>query len=240
MLLLERVQNVHARLRKAEAARSGVTAAHELSDLRSQLISKQEMLQAMVSQIKLLRKNGVTISAFLELQTCKERLDTIATKFLQVPTAVTLRTGQNWRGLMSALESLINKSSAVLMRNWKEYYLNKLFSGLPPANQKARLAKTPKNTAALQQYADLFNRLLEFKDRLPKSQDEFKELHSCSEKLTKITKTGFDEEVPDDVAKFLGAIAETGAGLKLLTPEVNKWLQENKLLDKYVVRARID
>jgi len=238
MPLLEEVQEALARLKRAEAARSGLEESHALEEQRKSLSEKENALQRITVRSDMLRRNHVAATVPAGLAQLRIRLQSIKAQFREAPVAATLRSGRRISGLTTSINALVVDVGKTQATDWQTFYSSKLFGGPAPASIKARLALTPKNNEALERYSSLFASFAVFRNRIPESQAEFDQLSSASKALGKIT---FEEDVPADVANFFAATASNvGANLKLLTPEVLQWLRDNHLLEKYIVRAHLD
>lgn len=75
---------------------------------------------------------------------------------------------------------------------------------LPPAKREATLAKTPENERALKRYRELYQSFIQYRTKPLTNADNFQKLHLLSQQLTAIK---FREDVPEDVRKFLEALA---------------------------------
>jgi hypothetical protein len=236
MALITDATSTLERLTQLRTAAEGVEETKALDSLRVDLAALANPINALAAKMAVFRSEGVKLSAIPDLANVKEIVQKTLARFQQTPKATTLRRGTVWTTLTNRLQTLTNNAQTALDDDWRRYCDNNLFSGLPPAKREATLAKTPQNEKSLARYRILYQSFIKYRQQLPTCAEEFNNLRQLSQQLAEIT---FQEDVPEDVRKFLQALSG-GAGLHLLTPEVLTWLRENQLLANYVVRARIN
>lgn len=238
MLLLELARESLARLKLAEAARSGVEEAQTLDTLRKDLCDRALRISEITARAKVLRSDGVVLSTLPQIEKAKQGIGNVAARFREKQVSTTLKQGKRWKYLLETLDATNKNVCETQLEDWKTYHRTRLFAGLPPAQVKVTLALTPANTKALATYTELYNKFAAYKAAVPATREAIQEVKKSSIELEKIK---FDRNVPDEVAKFFEATASaTGASLDLLTDAVLKWLRSNKLLGNYVARARLD
>ena len=236
MSLLEQAQELSARLRRADAARSSIDEAHSLEEIRLKLSLNLERVRGYALRTSLLRANGVSITISPAVEAARLKVNDVADKFAQSPLSKTIRQGRRWTSLMEVLDSVSAALGQSLENDWKQYFSSALFGGAPPDQVRQRLPMTPQNEVALSRYGTLFRRFAAFRTRIPSTQSELDEVRTLSEDLEGIH---FVEAVPDSVRAFFAATATgSGAGLDLLLPEVWEWMRDNGLLETYVVKAK--
>jgi hypothetical protein len=237
MPLLEQARDLTERLKRAEAARTNIEEAHALETIRTELSQRLERIQTSGQRIALLRSNGVPVSASPTVDAARAKVKDVSEKYTVAPTSKTLRQGRRWTSLIETLDSASESIAQRIVDEWKQYFASALFGGAPPDQIRQRLAMTPQNESALARYTDLYRRFIAFRTRSPAAQSEVDEIRSISDQLEAIS---FTENVPDAVRTFFAATATAeGATLNQLLPEVWEWLRENRLLDTYVVKARL-
>lgn len=238
MSLLDRARESIARLKVAESARTGVEEAQTLDALRRDLSDRATRIGDVAARAKVLRAEGVVLSKLPQIEKANLGIANVAARFREKPVSTTLKQGKRWKDLLESLDMTNKIAGDAQLEDWKTYYRTRLFAGLPPTQVKVTLALTPANIKALATYAELFNKFSAYKAVVPPTGEAIQEVKRCSKALEKIK---FDQNVPDDVAKFFEATASsTGASLDLLTDTVLKWLRSNMLLGNYVARARLD
>lgn len=236
MALITDATSTLERLTQLRTAAEGAEETKALDSLRVDLAALANPINALAAKMSVFRSEGVNLSAIPDLANVKESVQKTLARFQQTPKATTLRRGTVWTTLTNRLQTLTNNAQTALGEDWRRYFDNNLFSGLPPAKREATLAKTPQNKQSLARYWILYQSFIKYRQQLPTCAEEFNNLRQLSQQLAEIT---FQEDVPEDVRKFLEALS-SGAELQLLTPEVLTWLRDNKLLENYVVRARIN
>lgn len=236
MSITDKAKATLVRLNKIREARDGVDEAKALEGLRGQLLELAAPINQLASNTKLLASQGVGLSSVTEIGSAIETVKNVSTRFVETPKSTTLRQGTRWTNLSGRLEALATKMREVQANDWKIFFGNNFFGGLPPAQREAKLAPTPENKEALERYKMLHQSFVKYRSNIPKDAEEFKSLRTMSEMLAQIK---FQEDVPDDVRMFFEATI-TGASLDLLTYEVIEWLRSNNLLSSYVVRAKLN
>lgn len=236
MAITDKAKAAIARLNKVKEARDGVDEAKELESFRGQLLQLAAPICLFASNAKFLANQGVGLSPVTEIGSAIETVKKVFTRFVENPKSTTLKQGAHWKNLAKKLESLASTLREVQANDWKTFFGNSFFGGLPPSQREAKLAPTPENKESLARYKILYQNFNKYRSNLPKDADDFKSLQMISEQLAQIK---FQEDVPDDVRKFFEA-TNTGAGLDLLTIDVIEWLRSNNLLSSYVVRAKLN
>jgi len=234
MTLTDKAQSVLSRLHEIEATRDGVAEAKALDEFHNQLFELAAPINQQAQHYTLLLEEGVNFSPIGEIGTVIEAVQKVSMRFNETLKATTLKQGKSWAILSEKLSSLAQKVKLSQAQDWKNFFDNNFFGGLPPTQRKAKLASTPENVEAIKRYSELYHVFISYKSKAPIVADEFIRLRSLSEQLTQIK---FQEDVPDDVRKFFEATS-TGANLELITLEVLGWLRQNDLLCNYVVRAK--
>lgn len=234
MALLADATKTCERLQKLRTIADGADEAKAIESLRVELAEFATSVNGLACSGALFREQGVNLSAVPNLASTQESVQKALEHFLKAPKATTLRQGTRWTNLTTKLDTLVDKTKVAQSADWQCHFDQHFFGGLPPAKREATLAKTPENERALKRYRELYQSFIQYRTKPPTNADNFQKLHLLSQQLTAIK---FQEDVPEDVRKFLEALS-TGAGLHLLTADVLTWLQENGLLANYVVRAR--
>jgi len=236
MSLITNATSTLERLIKLRTASDGAEEAKALDSLQVQLAELASPIKALAAKGSLLRDEGVTFSPNPDLASTREVVQKAFMLFQQTPRATTLRQGTRWTNLITKLQTLAQKTQATFNADWQNYFDQHFFGGLRPEKRGATLAKTPENERVLKKYGDHYQSFIRYRLQPPTSTEEFNKLRELSQQLAEII---FQEDVPEDVRKFLDAVS-SGAGLHLLTSEVLAWLRDNGSLDNYVVRARIN
>ena len=233
MSLLESTQNLMVRFTKIDDARNGIAETQALDGLLSELNSMAQPIGNLAANARLLEGEGINLSIVPEVQSTIGIVLNILTRFSEEPKSSTLK-GTRWSGLTKKLVSLASQLEEKQVLDWKTFFDNNLFSGVRPEQRRGTLALTPENKKMLERYTNLYQSFIQYKVKIPKNADEFCTLKSLSDQLAQIK---FQDNVPDDVKKFLEAIS-IGAGLELLTNDVLIWLRSNSMIGNYIIRAK--
>jgi hypothetical protein len=235
MALMENVVVAQERLRRVELSQSGWDVARQLFDIRTGLEEKRDVLRAIANALVLLRSEGIPVPG-VDVESTVSKLTVLVEKFIKEPVPGSLRTGSRWPQMIQSIDAAILAVAEARDAAWRAY-VTALFSGSPPDQLSARLAKIPTNVKALKEYRLHFDRFTALKRSPPSTKDQLVQLRACSLELEKIK---FQRDVPDNIKTFFDAAA-TSSGFELdqLTQAVMDWLKENKLIGGYIVRQRL-
>jgi hypothetical protein len=234
MGILEEARSTLTLLDKVNAASQGVEEAQALDSLRNALSELSNSISLLASNASILRHEGISLSAIPDIGGVLDAVKNTRNRFIEIPKATTLRQGTRWTTLMSKLESLADQGREKQASDWRDYFEGNYFKGLPPDKRAATLAQTPDNKKAINNYRSLYQTFIKYRSQPPKNHEGFEDLQLLSKQLSEV---GFQDDVPDDVRKFLDATS-FGAGLDFVTIDVLNWLRDNNLLTNFIVRAK--
>lgn len=237
--MLNEARRVRARLVRTEVASTSVEEAAALAKKKAELILLAAKVKSLANRRDLLRNGGVTLSVAPDTEKVKQLCSLMLTRFSESPKATTLVDRQRWTKLTEALIEFNASEDTLQKQDWKGYYGTKLFGGVSPEQRKQTILMTlPENQKEWDRYKRLYARFAEFRNSLPNSAEDLKDVQNCSKELTDIRFIENDD-VPMAVRAFFNATSTgNGANLDLLTTEVIDWLRTNNMLNNYAVRAR--
>lgn len=237
--MLNEARRVRARLVRTEVASTSVEEAAALAKKKAELILLAAKVKSLANRRDLLRNGGVTLSVAPDTEKVKQLCSLMLTRFSESPKATTLVDKQRWTKLTEALIEFNASEDTLQKQDWKGYYGTKLFGGVSPEQRKQTILMTlPENQKAWDRYKRLYTRFAEFRNSLPISAEDLKDVQNCSKELTEIRFIENDD-VPMAVRAFFNATSTgNGANLDLLTTEVIDWLRTNNMLNNFAVRAR--
>lgn len=237
--MLNEARRVRARLVRTEVASTSVEEAAALAKKQAELILLAAKVKSLANRRDLLRKGGVTLSVAPDTEKVKQLCSLMLTRFSESPKATTLVDKQRWTKLTEALIEFNASEDTLQKQDWKGYYGTKLFGGVSPEQRKQTILMTlPENQKEWDRYKRLYARFAEFRNSLPNSAEDLKDVQNCSKELTDIRFIENDD-VPMAVRAFFNATSTgNGANLDLLTTEVIDWLRTNNMLNNFAVRAR--
>jgi len=198
----------------------------ELINLRDDVLTVSNSLKAVASRSKIMGK--------LDSTKCLERVQAIREALDSDPLSIT--RGRDFSNLKKAFEKFIEDGGAAAVETW-ELYLPKA----RPTVDRNQLAQAEQQDAFKNKTAQLRSRNAHAENvsrNPPATIAEMAALEALWDDIRRMI-----EELPavsNDplVQEFLKAAnSRTGASLDLLTNEVRKWLQDNKLSDKYCIRT---
>jgi hypothetical protein len=238
MTFVERCKSIESRCDAIEHLRNSSDEAIRLSKLLEDLRKRTESLEPIIKRTKLMRSAGLSVSAPTNLADAKKRATAIAEKFSSAHEAKALTSGTQWRVFLEALERVASECGKGLYQSWKQY-IHSVYSGQAPDKVSSSLAMTTSNRTALNEYRKHYEELTKLERTLPDHVDSVQRVNQIAEAL-RIAYRRFDFNVPNSVRAFLNATIEAdGASLRLLTPEVVKWLEANNLIEKFSVKGRM-
>lgn len=137
------------------------------------------------------------------------------------------------KDLKRKLNSLINKINQILQILWENYKTNKL----PSTNEEIlRLL------GEINAFKSTVERVNYLRRRIPKelpiNEAEFQQIEETINELKQTWESLSSENVPENVIRFLRAAASQGASLKLLTPDVQNWLDKHQITNSLRVRLQ--
>lgn len=235
MTLIDTVNECRQRLQRLHLAQNDWEVAKQLGDIREELEKRRDALGRITTAVALLRSSGIPV-AQVDLGSTASKVEVIAEKFSNEQLPSTLKTGSRWPTLLQNLESVVAMLSEKRDEAWREF-ITTLFTGSPPDQLEASLAKTPFNVKALKDYRPLFERFANLKRTPPATKEQLEQLRACSRELETIK---FQRDVPENIRRFFDAAAtSSGFELEQLTKPVLDWLRDNQLIGNYIVRKRV-
>jgi hypothetical protein len=231
-----RAKALRERLARIEDLGAAVEESGKLEDLRGELDPPVQTLKRDLSHRRVLREAGVPILKVSGLAAARQRSEAILTKFQEEPKASTLKKGRTWPQLQTDAAAASQTLSQSNLAAWKAFR-DEQFGGDRPSTVEKRLAMTPENAKALEDYTRLYDDYRKLFDALPPDPETVARAQALADDL-KSTAKAFDFNVPDDVKAFLAAIQSGGAPLTLLTEDVCTWLAQRKATDDYRIRAK--
>jgi hypothetical protein len=193
-------------------------------------------LAELSEKVALLGQAGLRLSFAPDtVGSARTRLDRVRTRFAESRTAAALTKGRDWERLISDLKEAARAVRSELQALWTSH-VDDFFTGEPPAQMSARLAKTDKNKEALSRYSQAFAELNQLAGGLPETLADVERAKEVAHRLGAIARD-FELDVPASIKAFLDAVALGGAPFNLVTEEVCDWLERNGLTDRYKVVA---
>ena len=224
-------------LSRAKASSESVEEAEALSNKKDELNKIVSKLGALLRIRHILREGGVPLSPAPDTAQVKKLCSMMLSRFNESPKATTLVDKQRWSNLSEKLREFNYSEETIQKQDWKSYYSNRLFAGVPPEQRQQTILKSlPENKEKLVRYAQLYGRLIEYRNAVPSQTETLQEVQKWSNELSQIRFVEHND-VPVSVREFFNATS-IGANLDLLTADVIAWLRANDMLDKFCVRAR--
>lgn len=131
------------------------------------------------------------------------------------------------------INSLMNKINQRLQILWESYKINKL----PSTNEE--ILRLLGGINAFKSTVERVNYLRrQIPQELPTNEAEFQKIEETINNLKQTWESLSSENVPENVIRFLRAAASQGASLKLLTPDVQSWLDEHQITNSLRIRLQ--
>jgi len=239
-MLLQRTRDCLALIKDAEKAKGGLEEAEVLATLHTQLQRETSSFNQACVRAMVVRSAGIPLVLSPDIEQQRIKIENTARRFKEKPQAATLKQGNRWPALLTAIGESSRALNLSLEGAWRNFVNSKLFAGPPPEEEERSLDRTPLNKRVLGKYRILFDEFRRLRSSAPSQPVTIRRLMELSEELAKVA-TQFQRNVPASVSAFLTATNSSGgAGLLLFNDEVRNWLTENGLLESYVIRARLN
>jgi hypothetical protein len=236
LTLAARASALRSRLEALDRTASNVAEVNALESLRFGMANRSEKLGAELAKEKLLSGASIVVLTPASLIAMRKRATGLLEKFIADTKANTLKRGQSWSALLDEIDTATRELGSAVMTAWRAHR-SSVFAGQSPAEIRGKLARTPENDHAFDDYSTLYSRLKAAFDIFPADAEAIARVSRIAADLERAATT-FDFNVPADVKLFLEAVLSIkGAPLSLLTPAVQKWLAENGGSNSYSVRA---
>jgi hypothetical protein len=215
-----------------------------LNSRYAELQTLQQYLSKLTDKIDVLKQankdGGTKISIQIVLdrapfKTIRDTIHIIIEGCADELTSKILMGGNCW----NALDKKINSQSEVAISacndNWAKFVINHL--GQKP--EDIDFPQTPENTRIFGNYYQKFSDGYDFINKYSlENTIDIKAFLKIADQLHEIYKQ-FNMDAPDDVKKFLQCARNPeGFSLENYTPKINKWLEENKLTERYTIRNK--
>ena len=174
---------------------------------------------------------GPAISA---LKKIRERFDAKA-------DAQSLKQGQDWERLGKLLSGLETDISQWLNKCWGSFVDGEIQKSADPQELETNIAlgeENPKNQENFAKYKSSYDQLCEYRGQRGEDKDDIKAVKDLAKELNRIYGMLDKDPLPEDVKAFQEAIKGGGAGLTLVTEEVEKYLKDNGTFEKYHVKRK--
>lgn len=230
-----RVSMLRQKLTRLQGLTANAKEASDLAVLRKELAASAEAVVNLARQQTMLSGAGVKIQPPASLGNVRKRATAVREKFRAEKKSTTLKKGTGWTSLLSDGDAVVNDLERALLDGWKDFRAA-VYSGDTPSVIDKRIARTPKNVQALNEYEQVHSQFTALFQTVPTSAATVETSKKLASDLVRISEK-FDFAVGTDVKRFLAAVQSGGAPLALLTADVLKWLADNKATEGYLIRA---
>lgn len=234
MTILSVSTSLRERVAELGETRSRVEESRHFQARQREAQAVSKKIHRAAQQARLLHESGVAFDPPLEmLGRTRDSVQAVRDRFAAARRADELTRGRNWERMLRGLEEVAAESMRLTETAWTTHVRN-LFTGSAPEDLEPTLARTEGNVQALMEYREAYAELQRCAITFPENTEDVRSARHAAESLRRIS-GGFDFSVPETVKLFLRAVAQGGAPLSLLNPEVEDWLQRNRSYDRYVV-----
>lgn len=230
-----RVSALREKLTRLQGLATNAKEASDLAMLQRELATPAESLAGLIKQQAMLTGLGVQVLPPASLGNVRKRAAAVREKFRVEKKSTTLKKGTGWTSLLSDGGLAIKDVEGALLAGWKDFR-TAVYAGDAPSVIDKRIARTPENVQALDDYRQVHAQFSALFQAVPSSPATVETAKKLAGDLVRISER-FDYDVGDEVKRFLAAVQTGGAPLALLTDEVLKWLADNKAIDGYSIRA---
>lgn len=230
-----RVIALREKLTRLQGLTANAKEASDLANLRRELATSAERLATLIKQQAMLASAGVSTQSPPSLAMVRKRAATVGEKFRADRKSATLKKGTGWTSLLSDSETAIRDVEGALLVGWRDFRAA-VYSGDTPSVIDKRIARTPQNVQALDEYQQVHTQFAAIFLTVAASPATVQTAKKLASDLAKVSEK-FDFAVGEEVKRFLAAVQSGGAPLTLLTDEVLKWLADNKATAGYLIRA---
>jgi hypothetical protein len=230
-----RVSALREKLNRLQGLTANAKEASDLAVLQRELSTPAQTLASLVKQQTMLTEQGVRVLPPASLGQVRKRASAVREKFRAEKKSTTLKKGTGWTSLITDGDTAIKDVEGALLAGWKDFR-TAVYAGDAPGVIDKRIARTPQNVQALNEYQQAHTQFTALFQTVPSNATTVEAAKKLAGDLVRIS-AKFDFAVGDEVKRFLAAVQSGGAPLALLTDDVLKWLADNKAADGYSIRA---
>jgi hypothetical protein len=236
MTIVTRAQELLPRLENHRLADERLDEKQRLQARNSEVRELAEKVGRVTAKESILRGETIPLSlAVGKITSVVTRIQKVATRFGETPQADELTKGKHWERMLGEVGTAMDDADDQLTAAWRDY-VEMLYNGPDPDDLRS-LAQTDGNRQTLRRYTEEHMRLRDCEALKFIELDDIRRARDAAESL-KTLHSQFDHDVPEPVQRFLQGVAQGGASLELLTPEVIQWLSAAETLSHYNVQRK--
>ena len=237
MTLVERIEKLCERAAGQLSLEENRAESQRLGPLIHEARQFSANLGAEVQQVRLFQDQGMAVAGSANAEAAQKTLSRLRDRFAREPRAEQLTRGRDWTLLKEQIQATRKDLASTLDTEWR-HFVDSSYSGDKPENLSSALAATDGNLNNLGAYRQTYLELRQSMRSRPESRQDFVRVEEFARKLAEIHQR-LDFNVPDDVKRFLQAVAGGGADLDLLTGTVREWLKQQNNLRRYHIVSRM-
>jgi len=235
--LIERIEKLCERATDQFSREESRTESQRLAPLLNDASRFSAILAGTIERLRLFRDQGFSVTTPDKADAARKTLRTLRERFSRDYRAEHLTRGRQWTLLNDQIQETCKELDSSLRTEWRRF-VDSAYSGDSPDHVSSVLAATESNLRNLESYRHTYSTLSEYRRKVPASREDFTQVRELARTLGEIYDR-FDFSVPDDVKRFLQAVAGGGAGLELLTHTVLDWLHEQNTAGQYRIVYRM-
>jgi len=236
MTLIEHIERICERATHQLSREESRAESQRLAPLLKDAGQFSASLAAEIERLRFFRDQGFSVTVPDKAAAARKTLSRLRERFSRDYRAEQLTRGREWALLSGQIRETREELDSNLRTEWR-CFVDSAYSGDNPDNVESVLAATEGNRKNLVDYRRAHTELRQYARTRPESREDFARVRALARILTEIYDR-FDFSVPDDVKRFLQAVASGGAGLELLTQTVLDWLHEQNTAGQYRVVSR--
>lgn len=237
MTLIARIRTICERAENQRSIEEKRAEVDRLQPLLSDARRLSDDLDREVTQLRLLRDQGIHIKTSDKADAARNTLGRLRERFTKETRAENLTRGSDWTLLKRQVQATCEDLASAHQAEWCQF-VETAYSGDTPINLRGSLAGTERNLTNLERYGKVYAELNQYARSRPSGRADFERIRDLARQLTEIHQD-FDFNVPEAVKLFLQAVAGGGAHLDLLTTEVRDWLRQQSMSDHYRIVAKM-
>ncbi|MDC0189757.1 hypothetical protein OAJ77_00825 [Rhodospirillales bacterium] len=240
------LKDINKKLSDIKGAEGNIAEEKALGERLSELQGSRNHLSEVQEKINTLKQaasegeDEISIAINLDVnqfQSIQNQLQDRLDKFDQDPTNENFMGGNKWNRLVSLIRDSCNTAISAFEKNWETIVREKL--GSSPEELERVMGKEGPNVGTMAKYKQTYYEGFAAVEKFTEeNQINIKLLLQIAEKLIQIRKIFVN--IPDDLKEFFEDAARSGFPLEKYTAEIEEWLKENKVIDRYVIGSRRD
>lgn len=237
MTLIERIEILCERAKNQRSLEEKKAESQRMQPLLNDARKLSENLATEVERFRLLRDQGIEMLTPDRAGKARNVLGRLRARFAEEGRAEDLTRGRDWNLLKDHVQATCENLRSTVDAEWRQF-VETICNAQRPDDLERTLAHTDRNKTSLKLYREVYEQITKYAGSRPNDRTDFDCVRDLSRQLAEIHKE-FDFDVPEEVKRFLRAVADGGATLDLLTAEVRDWIEQQQGSERYRIVARV-